>query len=162
MSNYAGRALTFVVILLLASISPIAYNVSAHPSIHLSVDKSHIVLQDGHTDNLTLTIDNNGSSIESFDITLDLSNLPSVWNVTSVNETVDNVLPTFSADTTFIIRLDEGAVPSDSGSFVITVTEPDADVSTNITVYASVDPSYETSVSFSSMNGPLQQMNAGT
>ena len=162
MSNYAGRALTFVVILLLASISPIAYNVSAHPSIHLSVDKSHIVLQDGHTDNLTLTIDNNGTSIESFDITLDLSNLPSVWNVTSVNETVDNVLPTFSADTTFIIRLDEGAVPSDSGSFVITVTEPDADVSTNITVYASVDPSYETSVSFSSMNGPLQQMNAGT
>ncbi|MBT5735769.1 MAG: hypothetical protein HOI28_02880 [Euryarchaeota archaeon] len=162
MSNYAGRALTFVVILLFASISPMAYNVSAHPSIHLSVDKSHIVLQDGHTDNLTLTIDNNGTSIESFDITLDLSNLPSVWNVTSVNETVDNVLPTFSADTTFIVRLDEGAVPSDSGSFVIIVTEPDADVSTNITVYASVDPSYETSVSFSSMNGPLQQMNAGT
>ena len=130
MSKHAGRALTFVVILLFASISPMAYNASAHPSIHLSVDKSHIVLQDGYSDNLTLTIDNNGTSIESYDITMDLTNLASVWNVTSVNETVDNVLPTFSSDTSFIVRLDEGAVPLDSGSFEIIVTEPDADVST--------------------------------
>ena len=70
-----------------------------------------------------------------------------VWNITSVNETVDNVLPTFSADTSFIIRLDTGAVPSDSGSFDIVVTEPDADVSSSITVYVSVEPSYATSVS---------------
>ena len=81
MSKHAGRALTFVAILLLASISPMAYNASAHPSIQLSVDKSHIVLQGGYSDNLTLTIDNNGSSIESYNITLDLSNLPNFLRI---------------------------------------------------------------------------------
>jgi len=162
MSKPASRALSFVAILLFASLSPLAFVASAHPSIELSLDKSHVVIQEGYSDNVTLTIHNNGSSIESYNITLDLTNLPSVWNITSVNETVDNVLPTFSADTSLIIRLDTGAVPSDSGSFDIVVTEPDADVSSSITVYVSVEPSYATSVSFNSMNGPLQQMGAGT
>ncbi len=135
---------------------------AAHPSINLSLDKSHIVLQDGYTDNLTLTIHNNGTSIESYNISLDLTGLSSVWNVTSVNQTVDNVLPTFSKDTTFVIRLDTGAVPSDSGSFVIEVREPDANISSNISVQVSVEPSYDSSVSFASMNGPFQKMHAGT
>ena len=162
MSKPASHALSFVAVLLLASLSPLAFVASAHPSIELSLDKSHVVIQEGYSDNVTLTINNNGSSIESYNISLDLANLPLVWNVTSVNETVDNVLPTFSADTSFIIRLDTGAVPSDSGSFDVIVTEPDADVSSSITVYVSVEPSYATSVSFNSMNGPLQQMSAGT
>ena len=162
MSKPANHALSFVAILLFASLSPLAFVASAHPSIELSLDKSHVVIQEGYSDNVTLTIHNNGTSIESYNVTLDLINLPSVWNVTSVNETVDNVLPTFSADTSFIVRLDAGAIPSDSGSFDIIITEPDGDVSSNITVYVSVEPSYATSVSFNSMNGPLQQMSAGT
>ena len=162
MSKPAGRALSFVAILLLASLSPLAFVTSAHPSIQLTLDKSHVVIQEGYSDNITLTIHNNGSSIESYNITLDLTGLPSVWNVTSVNESVENVLPTFSADTSFIVRLDSGATPNDSGSFEIIVTEPDAGVSSNITVYVSVEPSYATSISFTSMNGALQQMGAGT
>ena len=162
MSKSAVRALSFVAILLFASLSPLAFVGSAHPSIELSLDKHHVVIQEGYSDNVTLTINNNGSSIESYDIGLDLANLPSVWNVTSVNETVDNVLPTFSADTSFIIRLDTGAMPSDTGSFEIVVTEPDAGISSSITVYVTVEPSYATSISFNSINGPLQQMGAGT
>ena len=94
MSKSAVRALSFVAILLFTSLSPLAFVGSAHPSIELSLDKHHVVIQ-GYSDNVALTINNNGSSIESYDIGLDLANLPSVWNVTSVNETVDNVLPTF-------------------------------------------------------------------
>ena len=162
MSKSAGQAITFVVILLLASISPMTFFGAAHPSIALSVDKPHIILEDGYSDNLTLTIGNNGTSIESYNITLNLTGLSNVWNITSVNQTVDNVLPTFAKDTTFVIRLDTGATPSDSGSFEITVTEPDANVSSSITVYVSVAPSYESSISFSSANGAYQQMTAGT
>ena len=82
MSKPASHALSFVAVLLLASLSPLAFVASAHPSIELSLDKSHVVIQEGYTDNVTLTINNNGSSIESYNISLDLANLPLVWNVT--------------------------------------------------------------------------------
>ena len=49
-----------------------------------------------------------------------------------------------------------------TGSFEIVVTEPDAGISSSITVYVTVEPSYATSISFNSINGPLQQMGAGT
>ncbi len=136
-------------------------NVSASSNIILSLDKPHVVLQGGYSENITLTIENNGSSIESYNITLDINGLSSVWNITSVNSSVDSILPTFSKQTDIVIRLDVGAAPSDSGSFIINVSQQDSDIYAHITAYVSVEPSYASSLSFNSINGPLQKMHAG-
>ena len=162
MSRRASRAILYTFLIIATSITPMIGTANAHPAILLSLDKPHVTLKGGYSDNVTLTIENNGSSIESYNISLDVSGLSTVWNVTSVNSTVDGVLPTFEEDTTFIVRLDIGAEPSDSGSFVINVSEQDSDIYSHITVYVTVEPSYATSLSFNSINGPLQQMNAGT
>jgi len=145
-----------------ATITPMVGSVSAHSAIILTLDKPHVVLEGGNSENITMTIENNGSSIESYNISLDLAGLSNVWNITSVNQSVNGVLPTFEVDTTLIVRLDVGAEPSDSGSFVINVSEQDSDIHSLISVYVTVSPSYASSISFNTVNGPLQQMNAGT
>ena len=162
MSRSASKAVLFISILIAASLSPLIGTASAHEEVILSVDKSHIVLEGGYSDNLTLSIENDGQSIESYNISINTTSLSSVWNVTSVNNTVEDVLPTFTATTEFIIRLDVNSEPSDSGSFVISVSQQDDNFTSNITVYLTVAPSYATSVSFNQINGPLQRMSAGT
>ena len=162
MSRSASKAVLFISILIAASLSPLIGTASAHEEVILSVDKSHIVLEGGYSDNVTLTIENDGQSIESYNISINTTSLSSVWNVTSVNNTVEDVLPTFTATTEFIIRLDVNSEPSDSGSFVISVSQQDDNFTSNITVYLTVAPSYATSVSFNQINGPLQRMSAGT
>ena len=162
MARNANRAIFFVFLMVFATITPMVGSASAHSAIILTLDKPHVVLQGGNSENITLTVENNGSSIESYNISLDLTGLSNVWNVTSVNQSLDGVLPTFDADTTFIVRLDIGAEPSDSGSFIINVSEQDNDIYSLITAYVTVSPSYASSISFNSTNGPLQQMNAGT
>lgn len=162
MSRSASKAVLFISILIAASLSPLIGTASAHEEVILSVDKAHIVLEGGYSDNLTLTIENDGQSIESYNISINTTSLSSVWNVTSVNNTVEDVLPTFTATTEFIIRLGVNSEPSDSGSFVISVSQQDDNFTSNITVYLTVAPSYATSVSFNQINGPLQRMSAGT
>ena len=162
MARNANRAIFFVFLMVFATITPMVGSASAHSAIILTLDKPHIVLQGGNSENMSMTIENNGSSIESYNISLDLAGLSDVWNITSVNQSVNGVLPTFDADTTFIVRLDVGAEPSDSGSFIINVSEQDSDIYSLITAYVTVSPSYASSISFNSANGPLQQMTAGT
>ena len=131
------KSLVLILIMALAPLVPIA---SAHPSIGLSTDVSHIILSPGETTNITLTIDNNGSSIESYAI--DVSGYDNVWEIIPSDVNVSNVIPTFSASTTIVVRLSSNALPSNSGTLTITVTEPDNNLSSSIDVYISVQARY--------------------
>jgi len=141
------------------SASPLLSTASAHSSILLSVDTNHVVMSPGESANITLSIENNASSIESYNITVDDSSLSVYWEIIATDAEVSNVFPTWSKNTTIIVRLNEGATVSDSGEFTITATEPDANVSTSLTVYVTVAPAYHPSL-HPTGNG-LTQMLAG-
>ena len=162
MSSRSIRAVAFVLILLFASLSPLAMTAQAHQSILLSTDTSHVVLLPGSSGNVTLNIENNATAIESFNVSVDTSSLSNLWNITPSEEVVENVFPTWSKNTTIVVRLAEGAVPSDSGSFDIHVTEPDQNFTSVITVYVSVAPSYMPALNLATMGGPLVSMNSGS
>ena len=130
-------ALVFVLLMALTPMLPMAV---AHPSIGLSLDASHVILSPGEATNVTLTIHNNGSSIEDYQIAV--SGNGSEWEVVPSATEVTNVIPTYSDTATIAIRLSTAAVPSDSSSVVITVTEPDANISSTITVLLSVQARY--------------------
>ena len=159
MTRQSVRALTCVALLLLMSASPLLSTASAHSSILLSVDTNHVVLSPGESANVTLSIENNASSIESFNLTVDDSTLAAYWEVIAIDAEVSNVFPTWAKNTTIIVRLSEGATVSDSGEFTLTVTEPDANVSSSLTVYVTVAPAYQPSL-HPTGNG-LTQMLAG-
>ena len=130
-------ALILVMIMALAPLVPMA---SAHPSITLSTDVNHVILSPGEATNITLTINNNGSSIETYSISV--SGFDSVWEVIPADSNVSGVIPTLSATTDIAIRLSTTALPSNSGTLTITVTEPDANISSTIGVQLSVLPQY--------------------
>ena len=116
----------------------------------------------GSAGNVTLTIENNATAIETFNVSVDSAGLSNLWNISASEDTVENVFPTWSKNTTIIVRLAEGAVPSDSGSFDIHVTEPDQNFTSVITIYVSVAPSYLPILNLASMGGPLVSMDSGT
>ena len=132
---------------------------SAHSSILLSVDVQHAVLEPGQSINITLSIENNATAIESFNVSIDEGNLASVWTVLPVDDTVDNVFPTWTKNTTLVVRLAEGATVADSGSFTVNVTEPDSGSTSMITVLVSVAPAYHPSLSVD--GSPLVKIGAG-
>ena len=162
MSRTASKAMLFVMLMISASVTPMIGSASASDAILLSLDTPHIVMQGGDSTNVTLTIENNGSSIENYNITLETDDLSEVWNINLVNNTTSSVIPTQSTTVNLAIVLDIGALPSDSGSFVVNVTEQNSDVYSTMTAYVTVEPSYASSLAFNSINGPLQQMYAGT
>ena len=162
MSRSASKAMLFVILMISASVTPMVGSASASDTILLSLDNPHIVLQGGDSANLTLTIENNGSSIEHYNISLNTDGLSNVWAVNLVNNTTSSVIPTQSTTVDLVVVLDVGALPSDSGSFVVNVTEQDGDLYSTTTAYVTVAQSYASSLSFNSINGPLQQMFAGT
>ena len=159
MSSRAGRAVFCVLALMAMSLTPLVMPVSADDSILLSVDVQHAVLEPGQSTNITLNIENNGSSIESYNITVDESSLAAPWTVHPVDSTVSNVFPTWTKNTTLVVRLAEGATVADSSSFTVNVTEPDAGVFSHITVLVSVAPAYHPSLSVD--GSPLAHMAAG-
>ena len=75
MSSRSIRAVAFVLILLFASLSPLAMTAQAHQSILLSTDTSHVVLLPGSSGNVTLNIENNATAIESFNVSVDTLSL---------------------------------------------------------------------------------------
>ena len=159
MSSRAGRAVFCVLALMAMSLTPLVMPVSADDSILLSVDVQHAVLEPGQSTNITLNIENNGSSIESYNITIDESSLAAPWTVLPVDSTISNVFPTWSKNTTLVVRLAEGATVADSSSFIVNVTEPDAGVSSHLTVLVSVAPAYHPSLSVG--GSPLVPLAAG-
>ncbi len=138
--NFMSRRVNALILVLVMAIAPLVPLASAHPSIGLTTDSSHIILSPGEVTNLTLTIHNNGSSIETYSIAV--SGFDSVWEVIPTDSNVSNVIPTYSASTTIGIRLATDALPSNSGTLTVTVTEPDANVSSEISVLLSVQPIY--------------------
>ena len=135
-----SRRVNALILVIVMALSPLVPLASAHPSIGLTTDVSHVILSPGEATNITLTIHNNGSSIETYSVMV--SGFDSVWEIVPADSNVTNVIPTYSASTTIAVRLSTSALPSDSGSLTITVTEPDANVSTNISVLLSVQPQY--------------------
>ena len=140
MSQLSIRAFVLVGMMLLASATPIAQLSKADPEIELEVDQSHMILTPGESVNLTLTIHNNGSSIETYDVEIDsmVSPPPAAWTVTPTSNTVSNVLPTYNSTLTIVVQLGETATPSDNGMFTIIVSESDGTASSTIDVYVSV------------------------
>ena len=162
MSRSTSKAMLFIILMISATVTPMVGTVSASDTILLSIDSPHTVLQGGDSANLTLTIENNGSSIENYNISLETDGLSNVWQVNLVNNTTSSVIPTQSTTVGIIVVLDVGALPSDSGSFVVNVTEQDGELYSTTTAFVTVEPSYSSSLGFNSINGPLQQMYAGT
>ena len=130
MSQLSIRALVLVGMMLLASASPLAQFTKADPEIELQVDMSHMILTPGESMNLTLTIENNGSSIETYDVETSTNGLSSLWTATPTASSVSNVLPTYNTTTTIVVQLAETATPSDNGKFTVFVNESDGIAST--------------------------------
>ena len=141
------------------SISPLVGSASADEPILLSTDVEHVVLTPGQSTNITLTVGNNGTSIESYNLSVDTGSLASYWSILPVDATVDNVFPTWSKNTTIVVRLDEGATVADSGSFTINVSEPDSGEFTHLDVLVSVAPAYHPSLA--TVGSPLVHMATG-
>jgi uncharacterized membrane protein len=145
--------------MLMMSLSPLVGSASADDSILLSTDVQHVVLAPGQSTNVTLTVENNASSIKSYDLSVDTGSLASYWSILPVDATVDNVFPTWSKNTTIVVRLNEGATVADSGSFTVNVSEPDTGVWTHFTVLVSVAPAYHPSLA--TVGSPLVPLAAG-
>ena len=155
-----SRRVNSVLLIVILALAPFANMASAHPNIGVSTDVSHVILSPGETTNITLTVDNDGESIESYEI--NVSGYDSVWEVIPTSSTLTGVIPTTSSSTTIAVRLATNALPSNSGSMTITVTEPDADISSSITVLLSVQAIYLPSIDSSTAgdNG-LVEMDPG-
>ena len=68
MSKTHSRAVVLVLLMLAASASPLAITAKADPTIVLSVDTPHMILIPGESVNVSLVIENNGSSIETLSL----------------------------------------------------------------------------------------------
>lgn len=147
MANQRARAVSCVAVLLLMSMAPVAMTVAASQTVLLSSDVQHVVLQPGQSANVTLQVENNGSSITSYNLTLDDSGLNNVWDIVPVDNVVSNVFPTWSKNTTVVVRLLEGATVADSGSFTVTATDTSTNESASHQVLVSVAPAYQPSLS---------------
>ena len=143
-----SRRVDALILVMIMAIAPLVPMASAHPSITLSTDVNHVILSPGEATNITLTINNNGSTIETYSISV--SGYDSVWEVIPADSNVSGVIPTLSATTDIAIRLSTSALPSNSGTLTITVTEPDANISSSIEVQLSVLPQYLPAIDASS------------
>ena len=143
-----SRRVDALILVMIMAIAPLVPMASAHPSITLSTDVNHVILSPGEATNITLTINNNGSTIETYSISV--SGFDSVWEVIPADSNVSGVIPTLSATTDIAIRLSTSALPSNSGTLTITVTEPDANISSSIEVQLSVLPQYLPAIDASS------------
>ena len=135
-----SRRVNALVLVMIMAVAPFVPMASAHPSIGLSTDVTHIILSPGEATNLTVTVNNNGSSIESYSV--NVSGFDDVWEIIPADSNITNVIPTFSASVSIAIRLSTSALPSNSGTLTITVTEPDSNVSSQVDVQLSVLPRY--------------------
>ena len=142
MTTERRSAVVLVVSLLLVSLSPVIGSAAADDAIHLSVDVQHVVLLPGGAANVTLTVMNNGSSIDSFDVEVDNASLHPSWEVLALDATVTNVFPTWSKNTTIVVRLDGSGVPSHADTVDLVVSDADGTAETRLTLALSVADVY--------------------
>ena len=138
MTTERRSAVVLVVSLLLVSLTPFIGTAAADDSIHLSVDVQHVVLTPGGAANVTLTITNNGSSIDSFDVEVDNASLHPSWEVLALDANVTNVFPTWSKNTTVVVRLDAMGLPAHADTVELVVSDADGTAETRLTLALSV------------------------
>ena len=138
MTTERRSAVVLVVSLLLVSLSPFIGTAAADDAIHLSVDVQHVVLVPGGFANVTLTITNNGSSIDSFDVEVDNASLHPSWEVLALDANVTNVFPTWSKNTTIVVRLDGMGLPAHADTVDVVVSDADGTAETRLTLALSV------------------------
>ena len=138
MTTERRSAVVLVVSLLLVSLSPVIGSAAADDAIHLSVDVQHVVLSPGGAANVTLTVLNNGSSIDSFTVEVDDASLHPSWEVLALDENVTNVFPTWSKNTTIVVRLDGTGLPSHADTVDLVVSDADGTAETRLTLALSV------------------------
>ena len=131
-------AVLLLSLLLFASAGPLAGHAAAAESIHLAVDVQHVILAPGGAANVTLTVTNNGSAIDSFDIEVDDAALDSVWEVLALDSEVVNVFPTWAKNASVVVRLNATAVPANGDTVDLVVTEPDSGATSRLTLALSV------------------------
>ena len=134
----------------------------ASEEILLSVDRSHIQLEPGNSSNITLTIENNGSIIDDYNITVDASGLDAVWEILPAQDNVTYVVPTTSKSVTVVIRLSSNASAENSSSFFLNVEETDTGDSSSIEVFVSVLPTYLPYLSHQTGTSSLKNVTSGT
>jgi len=139
-------SLAFLLLLSTASVA-LAPVVSADDRVLLDLDVDHLVLAPGDAANVTLTLENNDSAIRDF--ALSLAGASDAWDVSLADENLSQVLPTFSASTTVIVRLAANATQADHGGVVITANASDTGATTAITLHLSVAPVYGPSLDVS-------------
>jgi len=139
-----------------------AFNVQASDAILLSVDRSHVQLEPGNSTNITLTIENNGSVIDDYNLSIDSNSLDDVWQVNLTQSNVTNVVPTTSTSTTIVIRLSNAASSVNSSSFVLNVEETDTGDFSSIEIFVSVLPSYLPEIRHQSPDSNLKNMSTSS
>ena len=103
------------VLLLMVSCTPLAGTVAADSSILLDLDQDLVVLTPGQATNVTLSVENNASSIYDFTIELGDSTAGLEWVVNLTTTSLPQVYP-YSTDTLdIVVSLSAGANASDSG-----------------------------------------------
>ena len=143
MPSERRRSLTLSLLLLssvfLAAFAPV---VAADDRVLLDLSNDHLVIGQGESANLTLTIENNDSSIRDFDLSVDDSLTSAAWNVSLADTHIAGVLPTFSTSTTVIVHLAADATLDDGGTVDILVAHAGTNISSTITLHLSVTPSW--------------------
>ena len=159
-SRRSGIILAFLV--LISALSPLISSASAEGAIELSLSNQHLSITPGTTSNITLTIHNNDSQIN--DYTIDVNqNYNSAWNISIVDSTIEDVLPTFSSSTTVVVTLDSIALLSDQTVVEFIVNQTGSSESSSIDAILSVEPHYEASIDVSNVGvGGLVLVNPGS
>lgn len=102
-------------LLLMVSCTPFAGTVAADSSILLDLDQDLVILTPGQATNVTLSVENNASSIYDFTIELGDSSAGLEWVVNLTATSMPQVYP-YSTDTLdIVVSLGAGANGSDSG-----------------------------------------------
>ncbi|MEE2812604.1 MAG: NEW3 domain-containing protein [Candidatus Thermoplasmatota archaeon] len=150
MESQRRRSFSMVLLLFLSTLTTAFIPaVSADDRILLDLSSDHVTLMQGDSTNVTITVENNDSAIHDFNLSLDSSLTPSAWNVTLADTTMHQLGPAvfgFSNSTTVIVRLASNATLADHGSVTIVVNRSGTTISSAITLYLSVAPSYLPSI----------------
>ena len=98
----------------MASCGPLVGIVSADSTVLLDLDRDLVVLTPGQSTNVTLTIENNDTSIHDFTVSLGNSSAGSEWVVNLSQTSINQVFPYASDSLEIVITL--GGNPSSNSS----------------------------------------------
>tara|TARA_Y100000768_G_scaffold92210_1_gene66541 strand:+ start:8530 stop:12558 length:4029 start_codon:yes stop_codon:yes gene_type:complete len=128
------------VLFLLASCGPLVGIVSADSSVLLDLDRDLVVLTPGQSTNVTLTVENNDTSIHDFTVSLGSSSAGSEWTVNLTQTSINQVFPYASDSIEIVISLNGSPSSSASGTQWIVVNRSGA--SSSVEIHLSVGAMY--------------------